>query len=56
MSNSTTDDINTLPPIRMTAWDFWKLDSLLKARADGLTVIEAQERIRIDIFLRDNLP
>lgn len=35
MSNSTTDDIDTLPPIRMTAWDFWKLDSLLKARADG---------------------
>lgn len=29
---------------------------VLKARADGLTVIEAQERIRIDIFLRDNLP
>jgi len=29
---------------------------MLKARADGLAVIEAQERIRIDIFLRDNLP
>ncbi len=29
---------------------------VLKARADGLSVIEAQERIRIDIFLRDNLP
>ena len=29
---------------------------VLKARADGLAVIEAQERIRIDIFLRDNLP
>jgi len=29
---------------------------VLKARADGLTVIAAQERIRIDIFLRDNLP
>lgn len=29
---------------------------VLKARADGLPVIEAQERIRIDIFLKDNLP
>lgn len=29
---------------------------VLKAKADGLTVIEAQERIRIDIFLQDNLP
>ncbi|CAN7684781.1 LacI family DNA-binding transcriptional regulator [Rhizobium sp. LjRoot254] len=29
---------------------------VLKAKADGLTVIEAQERIRIDIFLKDNLP
>lgn len=29
---------------------------VLKAKADGLPVIEAQERIRIDIFLRDNLP
>ncbi|WP_223564907.1 LacI family DNA-binding transcriptional regulator [Agrobacterium tumefaciens] len=29
---------------------------VLKARADGLPVIAAQERIRIDIFLRDNLP
>jgi LacI family transcriptional regulator len=29
---------------------------VLKARADGLAVIAAQERIRIDIFLRDNLP
>ncbi|MCI9864420.1 LacI family DNA-binding transcriptional regulator [Rhizobium skierniewicense] len=29
---------------------------VLKARADGLAVIDAQERIRIDIFLRDNLP
>lgn len=29
---------------------------VLKARADGMPVIDAQERIRIDIFLRDNLP
>ncbi|MBB4063002.1 LacI family DNA-binding transcriptional regulator [Gellertiella hungarica] len=29
---------------------------VLKARADGQPVIAAQERIRIDIFLKDNLP
>ena len=29
---------------------------VLKARADGHAVIAAQERIRIDIFLKDNLP
>ena len=29
---------------------------VLKAKADGLPVIAAQERIRIDIFLKDNLP
>jgi LacI family transcriptional regulator len=29
---------------------------VLKAKADGLAVIEAQERIRLDIFLKDNLP
>ncbi|MFP5077113.1 LacI family DNA-binding transcriptional regulator [Rhizobium sp. YIM 134829] len=29
---------------------------VLKARADGVAVIAAQERIRIDIFLKDNLP
>ena len=29
---------------------------VLKARADGLEVIAAQERIRLDIFLKDNLP
>lgn len=29
---------------------------VLKARADGQAVILAQERIRIDIFLKDNLP
>ncbi len=29
---------------------------VLKAKADGLAVIAAQERIRIDIFLKDNLP
>lgn len=29
---------------------------VMKARADGQPVIEAQERIRIDIFLKDNLP
>lgn len=29
---------------------------VLKARADGLGVIGAQERIRIEIFLKDNLP
>jgi LacI family transcriptional regulator len=29
---------------------------VLKARADGLAVIDAQERIRLDIFLKDNLP
>jgi LacI family transcriptional regulator len=29
---------------------------VLKAKADGLEVIAAQERIRLDIFLKDNLP
>ena len=29
---------------------------VLKAKADGLSVIDAQERIRLDIFLKDNLP
>jgi LacI family transcriptional regulator len=29
---------------------------VMKAKADGLPVIDAQERIRIDIFLKDNLP
>jgi LacI family transcriptional regulator len=29
---------------------------VLIARADNAPVIEAQERIRIDIFMRDNLP
>lgn len=29
---------------------------VLKAKADGLPVVAAQERIRIDIFLKDNLP
>lgn len=29
---------------------------VLKAKADGQSVITAQERIRIDIFLNDNLP
>lgn len=29
---------------------------VLKARADGLMPLSAQERIRIDIFLKDNLP
>lgn len=29
---------------------------VLKARADGIELIDAQERIRIDIFLKDNLP
>ncbi|AKH99012.1 ABC-type sugar transport system, periplasmic component [Hoeflea sp. IMCC20628] len=29
---------------------------VLKARADGLDPLTAQERIRIDVFLRDNLP
>ncbi|WP_319518832.1 LacI family DNA-binding transcriptional regulator [uncultured Martelella sp.] len=29
---------------------------VLKAKADGLPVIAAQERIRIDIFIKDNLP
>lgn len=29
---------------------------VLKAKADGLSVIAGQERIRIDIFLKDNLP
>ncbi|MGO8077422.1 LacI family transcriptional regulator, partial [Rhizobium leguminosarum] len=28
---------------------------VLKAKADVLAVIEAQERIRLDIFLKDNL-
>lgn len=29
---------------------------ILRAKADGLPVLEAQERIRIDIFIRENLP
>ncbi|HBF31173.1 LacI family DNA-binding transcriptional regulator [Rhizobium sp.] len=29
---------------------------VLKAKADGAAVVAAQERIRIDIFLKDNLP
>lgn len=29
---------------------------VLKARADGLDPLDAQERIRLDIFLKDNLP
>jgi LacI family transcriptional regulator len=29
---------------------------VLKAKADGVPAVEAQERIRIDIFLKDNLP
>jgi LacI family transcriptional regulator len=29
---------------------------VLKAKADGLSVVADQERIRIDIFLKDNLP
>ncbi|TPW27483.1 substrate-binding domain-containing protein [Martelella alba] len=29
---------------------------VLKSRADGLNVIAAQERIRIDIFIKENLP
>lgn len=29
---------------------------VLRAKADGLPVISAQERIRLDIFIKDNLP
>ncbi len=29
---------------------------VLKAHADGIPIIPGQERIRIDIFMRDNLP
>ena len=29
---------------------------VLRAKADGLPVNAAQERIRLDIFIRDNLP
>ena len=29
---------------------------VLIAKADNVPLIESQERIRIDIFLRDNLP
>lgn len=29
---------------------------VLRAKADGLSVIAAQERIRLDIFIKDNLP
>ena len=29
---------------------------VLMARADNVPLIESQERIRIDIFMRDNLP
>ncbi|TCL69581.1 LacI family DNA-binding transcriptional regulator [Rhizobium sp. BK251] len=29
---------------------------VMKAKADGLAIIPAQERIRLDIFLKDNLP
>ena len=30
--------------------------SVMKALADGVDLVDGQERIRIDIFLRDNLP
>jgi LacI family transcriptional regulator len=29
---------------------------VLRARVDGQTVVAAQERIRIEVFLKDNLP
>lgn len=29
---------------------------ILRAKADGLSVNAAQERIRLDIFIKDNLP
>lgn len=29
---------------------------VMKAHADGMATVEAQERIRIDIFIKDNLP
>ncbi|MND98541.1 hypothetical protein D3C80_909000 [compost metagenome] len=29
---------------------------VLKGKVEGLSVIAAQERIRIDIFLKDNMP
>ena len=29
---------------------------VLMAKADNVPLIESQERIRIDIFMRDNLP
>jgi LacI family transcriptional regulator len=29
---------------------------VLRARADGTAIVAAQERIRIDIFIRENLP
>jgi regulator of nucleoside diphosphate kinase len=48
MSNFTTDAGCGLPPIRMTAWDFWKLDSLLKARA-GSRSWRADEILRREL-------
>ncbi len=33
--NTATSGIADLPQIRMTIWNFYKLDSLLSARADG---------------------
>jgi regulator of nucleoside diphosphate kinase len=48
MSNIAIADNTNLPPIRMTAWDFWKLDSLLRARA-------ATQSWRSDAILRREL-
>jgi regulator of nucleoside diphosphate kinase len=48
MSNFTTDAGCGLPPIRMTAWDFWKLESLLKARA-GSRSWRADEILRREL-------
>jgi regulator of nucleoside diphosphate kinase len=35
MSNTSAGDTIGLPPIRMTAFDRWKLDALLRARASA---------------------
>ncbi len=47
-TNIATSDITTLPQIRMTMWDFCKLDTLLATRAD-------RRSWRVDAFLAREL-
>jgi hypothetical protein len=48
MSDTTTGNATGLPPIRMTAFDLWKLDALLKARA-GARSWRADEILRREL-------